>query len=114
VLAGAKQGRRGSAELRSAGIAGPLAAGESIAWLGGFSRVDEDPAGVAVSDKADPKVLYFRSYLLIRAAVGFIGVVLPLLFIIGEAFIGAGVQVRGSISAYYHCRCVTSSWAVWL
>ena len=55
-----------------------------------------------LSDKADPKVLYFRSYLLIRAAVGFIGVVLPLLFIIGEAFIGAGVHVRGSISAYYH------------
>ena len=55
-----------------------------------------------LSEKADPRVLYFRSYLLIRAAVGFIGVVLPLLFIIGEAFIGAGVHVRGSISAYYH------------
>jgi hypothetical protein len=39
----------------------------------------------------------------IRAIVGVIGIVLPLLFIIGETFfLRAGVQVRGSISAYYH------------
>src|SRR5215207_5455355 len=56
-----------------------------------------------LSDLSDPKVLYARSYLLIRSVVGFIGVLLPFVFIIGEAvFLGAGVHVRGSISAYYH------------
>jgi hypothetical protein len=52
---------------------------------------------------ADPRVLYARSYLLIRMIVGIIGILLPLAFIIGEAvFLRGGVHVRGSISAYYH------------
>jgi hypothetical protein len=56
-----------------------------------------------LSDLRDPNVLYARSYLLIRTVVGVIGVLLPLVFIIGEAFfLRAGVHVRGSISAYYH------------
>jgi hypothetical protein len=56
-----------------------------------------------LSDLSDPRVLYARSYLLIRTVVGVIGILLPLVFIIGEAFfLRAGVQVRGSISAYYH------------
>jgi hypothetical protein len=38
-----------------------------------------------------------------RLVVGFLGVALPLFFIIGEAFfLRGGVHVRGSISAYYH------------
>jgi hypothetical protein len=38
-----------------------------------------------------------------RLVVGFLGVALPLVFIIGEAFfLRGGVHVRGSISAYYH------------
>jgi len=51
----------------------------------------------------DPTTLYTQSYLLIRAVVGVIGIVLPVVFIFGETFfLRAGVHVRGSISAYYH------------
>ena len=56
-----------------------------------------------LSDKDDPRVLYFRSYLLIRAAVGVIGVVLPLLFIIGEV---ASVWAFGVAWLF-------SSWDLW-
>jgi hypothetical protein len=46
---------------------------------------------------------YTRSYRAMRLVVGFLGVALPLVFIIGEAFfLRGGVHVRGSISAYYH------------
>ena len=46
---------------------------------------------------------YTRSYRVMRLAVGILGVALPLVFIIGEAFfLRGGVHVRGSISAYYH------------
>ncbi|MGC5019337.1 hypothetical protein [Micromonospora sp. DT47] len=48
-------------------------------------------------------MLYAKSYLLIRTVVGFIGIFLPLVFIIGEAyFLRGGVHVRGSLSSYYH------------
>ncbi len=54
-------------------------------------------------DMADPRVLYVRSYLLIRKIVGILGIVLPVVLIAGEAFFLRGpVQVRGSLSAYYH------------
>jgi hypothetical protein len=40
---------------------------------------------------------------LTRMIVGIIGVVLPIVFILGEAyFLRGGVHVRGSLSAYYH------------
>jgi hypothetical protein len=46
---------------------------------------------------------YTRSYRAIRLVVGFLGIVLPILFIIGEAYyLKGGVHVRGSLSAYYH------------
>lgn len=62
-----------------------------------FDRPDD------LTDRSNPAVLYALSYLLIRAIVGIIGVILPLVFIIGEAyFLRGGVHVRGSISAYYH------------
>jgi hypothetical protein len=51
----------------------------------------------------DPAVLYAKSYLLIRSMVAFIGIALPAAFIIGEAFFLEGsVQIRGSLSSYYH------------
>jgi hypothetical protein len=54
-------------------------------------------------DMEDPRVLYVRSYLLIRKLVGIIGIALPLVLIAGEAFFLRGpVEVRGSLSAYYH------------
>ena len=46
---------------------------------------------------------YTRSYQVMRLVVGFLGVVLPFIFIFGEAlFLRGGVHARGSISAYYH------------
>ncbi len=58
---------------------------------------------VNMDNNDDPAVLYVRSYLLIRTVVGFIGILLPIVLIIGEAyFLKGGVHVRGSLSAYYH------------
>jgi hypothetical protein len=46
---------------------------------------------------------YTDSYRILRLVVGFLGILLPIIFIIGEiAFLKGGVQVRGSLSAYYH------------
>jgi hypothetical protein len=51
----------------------------------------------------NPAVLYAKAYLLIRSVLAFIGILLPIAFIIGEAyFIDGGVQIRGSLSSYYH------------
>ena len=53
-------------------------------------------------ERDDPDDRYIQSYLWIRTIVGFVGLALPVTFIIGEAFLDGGVSVRGSISAYYH------------
>ena len=46
---------------------------------------------------------YTRSYRVIRLVVGFLGILLPLIFILVEAYLlKGGVHVRGSLSAYYH------------
>ena len=63
---------------------------------------DVDPP-VDLANPRNARALYAHSYLMIRAVVGVIGIVLPVVFIIGEMFfLRTGVQVRGSISAYYH------------
>jgi hypothetical protein len=46
---------------------------------------------------------YTSSYRFIRLVVGFLGIVLPIILILGEAFfLRGGVHVRGSLSGYYH------------
>jgi len=51
----------------------------------------------------DPARLYAESFLVIRLMVGFLGILLPFIFIVGEAlFLKGGVHVRGSLSAYYY------------
>jgi hypothetical protein len=56
-----------------------------------------------LTDRSNPAVPYALSLLPIRATVGIIGIPLPLILMIGEVFLlRGGVQVRGSISAYYH------------
>ena len=53
--------------------------------------------------EASRDAAYTRSYRTIRLVVGFLGILLPLIFILGEAlFLKGGVHVRGSLSAYYH------------
>lgn len=56
-----------------------------------------------LADHDDPRVLYAKSYLTIRIAVGVIGILLPVLLILTEAvLLDDPVRIRGSISAYYH------------
>lgn len=53
----------------------------------------------------DPRAAppYARSYLLIRMSVGLMGIMLPGALIVGEYFfVRGGVDVRGSLSSYYH------------
>lgn len=45
---------------------------------------------------------YVRSYAVIRICVGFIGILLPIVLMIGESFVAGSVTARDSISAYYH------------
>jgi hypothetical protein len=55
-----------------------------------------------LDDNEDPRVLYARSYLLIRTVVGVLGGLLPTLMLLLEwAFLKGDVTVRGSLSAYY-------------
>lgn len=53
-------------------------------------------------DVVDPARPYVKSYLVTRTVVGIVGIGLPVLLIIAEAFIGGSVEMRGSLSAYYH------------
>jgi hypothetical protein len=66
-------------------------------------RAEPFPRPRDLSDRADPAVLYVRSYLLTRTLVGVLGVLLPVALVAGEAFgVPGPVQVRDSLSAYYH------------
>jgi len=62
---------------------------------------DTDPAEAALNLQA--RIMYLRSYLLMRAAIGFIGVALPIGLLLGDGFLFMGVRpARGSLSAYYY------------
>jgi hypothetical protein len=58
---------------------------------------------VRAGDLADRfAVLYLRSYLLLRAFIGFTGLALPVVLIVGDHLLDANAPtVRGSLSAYY-------------
>lgn len=58
--------------------------------------------GVDDTRNGNPEDPYFRSYLVIRTAVGIMGILLPLVLILSEVLLKGTVQVRGSLSAYYH------------
>jgi hypothetical protein len=46
---------------------------------------------------------YIASYMVVRTAVGVLGLALPVILIVGEyGFIRGPVDIRGSLSAYYH------------
>jgi hypothetical protein len=61
------------------------------------------PPPSELKDTRNPLVALRRTDLWSRAVIGTIGVVLPILLIIGEwFFLRGGVHVRGSLSAYYH------------
>lgn len=61
----------------------------------------DEPEDLSVLD--DFAAAYWRTTLLSRAVIGATGVLLPIVFIVGERFFVRGpVAARGSISAYYH------------
>ena len=61
-----------------------------------FRRPDD------LDDRQDPRVLYARSYLLTRAVVGALGMLLPVALMAAEVALEGDVVARGSLSAYYH------------
>lgn len=67
---------------------------------------DLSPAPPAASEPSEPNRdmdLYARSFLAVRAAIGVIGIGLPLLLMAGDGlFLKGGEVPRGSLSAYYH------------
>jgi hypothetical protein len=72
----------------------------SVATGHDYRQPATGPEDLAEKDRA---VLYVRSYFLIRRVVGLMGISLPVVFIVGEAyFLRGGVHFRGSLSAYYH------------
>lgn len=59
-------------------------------------------ASPASRSTASPEA-YILSYKVIRLAVGFLGVLLPVFLILGEtSLLRRGVHIEGSLSAYYH------------
>jgi hypothetical protein len=60
-------------------------------------------APVRVGDPAERfGVLYLRSYLLMRALIGFTGIALPVVLIVGDHLLDTNAPtVRGSLSTYY-------------
>jgi hypothetical protein len=71
--------------------------------MGMSSKPIPPPPPDELKDTRIPRVALRRTELWSRAVIGTIGVVLPILFIIGEwFFLRGGVHVRGSLSAYYH------------
>ncbi len=48
-------------------------------------------------------ILYLKSYLVMRAAIGLLGIGLPIELFLGDAlWLEGGLKARGSLSAYYH------------
>jgi hypothetical protein len=62
----------------------------------------DTPPRPSVDDGDRDRLLYLRSYLLMRAIIGLLGVGLPLVLLIGDGIFLAGKIPRGSLSAYYH------------
>jgi hypothetical protein len=49
------------------------------------------------------RILYVRSYLLMRAIIGFIGITLPIVLVVGDHMLGPNVPfVRSALSDYYY------------
>lgn len=64
--------------------------------VGSFQRSSGPP------DAGNPAVLYERSYITTRLAVGVIGMVLPTILWAGDGLFMHRFASRGSLSAYYH------------
>ncbi len=83
--------------------------------------VDAPQRPDSTQDQADDnlksRILYLRSFLLMRTLIGVMGILLPVTLLIGDGFLFEGGKPRGSLSAYYYsgmrdifvsCLCVTA------
>lgn len=60
------------------------------------------PGPVPRPDRADTGARrYLQSYLLMRLAIGLLGIALPVVLVIGDLVLTGDVPMRGSLSAYY-------------
>ncbi|MGH8836154.1 MAG: hypothetical protein ACRDWG_14330 [Actinomycetes bacterium] len=61
-------------------------------------------AGMTEAERrARDRILYIRSYLFMRAMIGFIGIALPIVLVIGNGlFVHGDLGIRSSLSGYYH------------
>ncbi|HEX2770916.1 MAG TPA: hypothetical protein VHN18_00625 [Micromonosporaceae bacterium] len=62
----------------------------------------DTPARPSEDHGDSDRLLYLRSYLLMRTVIGLIGVALPLALLLIDGLFLAGDMPRGSLSAYYH------------
>jgi hypothetical protein len=63
--------------------------------------VNISPAEEAVNFRS--RILYLRSYLLMRAIIGFLGISLPVVLVLGDNLLqGSSFSVRHSLSVYYY------------
>jgi hypothetical protein len=63
--------------------------------------VNVSPAEEAVNLRS--RILYLRSYLLMRAIIGFLGISLPVVLVLGDNLLqGSSFSVRHSLSGYYY------------
>jgi hypothetical protein len=72
---------------------------------GGMSVKPPDvstPERPKLDDGDKERVLYLRSYLLMRTVIGGVGIGLPLVLLLGDGLALAGDMPRGSLSGYYH------------
>ncbi|MGI5238016.1 hypothetical protein [Dactylosporangium sp. CA-139066] len=71
--------------------------------MGYLDPQTEGPSRPDPDRLADPDagVLYLRSYLLMRAVIGFIGLALPFLLVLGDLALENG-KIRGSLSEYFY------------
>jgi hypothetical protein len=73
--------------------------------MGYLTTVDEvgpRPGSPNEHDSERERLLYVKSFLVMRLVVGAIGVALPTALILGHFWMQHGIEVRGSLSSYYH------------
>ena len=89
----------------SSGLSGEMAVAETteVSSANPIAVVVQNSHSHRELGKAERSQAYTTSYRAMRLVVGVLGIILPATLIVGEAyFLRGAVQVRGSLSAYYH------------
>src|SRR4051794_15891591 len=80
-----------------------------MGYLDPQTEAPRRPSTVELSEPGDhgaglqARILYLRSYLLMRAVIGFIGLALPVALVLGDWGLERGTLLaKGSLSAYFY------------